>query len=223
MGRERKPSHRPRRRVKSLASGAKIDFTVPMRLGLAFLLMSLTPLWAQSNQVAGMQQDIADLKTEVEKLKLENQDLRDSLSRQRASAAPASSASEANAKQRKEVLDEVDRRLKNQTKEVNTALAELTRQVNATLAKNNSAPVKTKSATPAAAAETPATAEEPASTEMPQTGVTYKVVRGDSVTRIAKKFNSKTEWILQANKLPNAAALKADVEIFVPQAETPAQ
>ncbi len=194
-----------------------------MRLGLAFLLMSLTPLWAQSNQVAGMQQDIADLKTEVEKLKLENQDLRDSLSRQRASAAPASSASEANAKQRKEVLDEVDRRLKNQTKEVNTALAELTRQVNATLAKNNSAPVKTKSATPAAAAETPATAEEPASTEMPQTGVTYKVVRGDSVTRIAKKFNSKTEWILQANKLPNAAALKADVEIFVPQAETPAQ
>ena len=194
-----------------------------MRLGLAFLLMSLTPLWAQSNQVAGMQQDIADLKTEVEKLKLENQDLRDSLSRQRASAAPASSASEANAKQRKEVLDEVDRRLKNQTKEVNTALAELTRQVNATLAKNNSAPVKTKSATPAAAAETPATAEEPASTEMPQTGVTYKVVRGDSVTRIAKKFNSKTEWILQANKLPNAAELKADVEIFVPQAETPAQ
>lgn len=194
-----------------------------MRLGLAFLLMSLTPLWAQSNQVAGMQQDIADLKTEVEKLKLENQDLRESSSRQRASAAPASSPSEANAKQRKEVLDEVDRRLKIQTKEVNAALAELTRQVNATLTKNNSTPAKTKSPTPAATAETPAVVEEPATTEMPQTGVTYKVVRGDSVTRIAKKFNSKTEWILQANKLPNAAALKADVEIFVPQAETPAQ
>jgi len=194
-----------------------------MRLGLAFLLMSLTPVWAQSNLAAGMQQDIADLKTEVEKLKLENQDLRESLSHQRASAAPASSPSEANAKQRKEVLDEVDRRLKIQTKEVNAALAELTRQVNATLAKNNSAPTKTKSPAPTTTAETPAAAEEPATTEMPQTGVTYKVVRGDSVTRIAKKFNSKTEWILQANKLPNAAALKADVEIFVPQAETPAQ
>ena len=194
-----------------------------MRLGLAFLLMSLTPLWAQSNLAAGMQQDIADLKTEVEKLKLENQDLRESLSRQRASSAPASSPSEANAKQRKEVLDEVDRRLKIQTKEVNAALAELTRQVNATLAKNNSAPTKTKSPAPATTAEIPAAVEEPATTEMPQTGVTYKVVRGDSVTRIAKKFNSKTEWILQANKLPNAAALKADGEIFVPQAETPAQ
>ena len=194
-----------------------------MRLGLAFLLMSLTPLWAQSNLAAGMQQDIADLKTEVEKLKLENQDLRESISRQRASAAPASSPSEANAKQRKEVLDEVDRRLKIQTKEVNAALAELTRQVNATLTKNNSTPAKTKSSAPAATAETPAVVEEPATNEMPQTGVTYKVVRGDSVTRIAKKFNSKTEWILQANKLPNAAALKADVEIFVPQAETPAQ
>jgi LysM repeat protein len=170
-----------------------------------------------------MQQDLADLKTEVEKLKLENQDLRESLSRQRAAAAPASSASEANAKQRKEVLDEVDRRLKSQTKEVNAALAELTRQVNATLAKGPAAPAKTKSAAPAPTAETPAVVEEPATAEMPQTGVTYKVVRGDSVTRIAKKFNSKTEWILQANKLPNASALKADVEIFVPQAETPAQ
>ena len=194
-----------------------------MRLGLAFLLISLTPLRAQTNQLAGMQQDLADLKTEVEKLKLENQDLRESLSRQRASAAPASSASEANAKQRKEVLDEVDRRLKNQTKEVNAALAELTRQVNATLAKGNPAPVKNKSTATAPTAETPASAEEPAAAEMPQTGVTYKVVRGDSVMRIAKKFNSKTEWILQANKLPNAAALKADVEIFVPQSETPAQ
>ena len=76
---------------------------------------------------------------------------------------------------------------------------------------------------PAATAETPASTEEPATTEMPQTGVTYKVVRGDSVTRLAKKFNSKTEWILQANKLPNAAALKADAEIFIPQSETPAQ
>jgi hypothetical protein len=147
-----------------------------------------------------MQQDLADLKTEVEKLKLENQDLRESLSRQRAAAAPASSASEANAKQRKEVLDEVDRRLKNQTKEVNAALAELTRQVNATLTKSSTAPVKTKSATPATNGETPVSTEEPATTEMPQTGVTYKVVRGDSVTRIAKRFNSKTEWILPANK-----------------------
>ena len=197
-----------------------------MRLGLAFLLMSLTPLGAQSSQVAGMQQDLADLKTEVEKLKLENQDLRESLSRQRSAAGPASSPSEANAKQRKEVLDEVDRRLKIQTKEVNAALAELTRQVNATLSKSNTTPAKTKSTAPATAptpTETPATSEEPATTEMPQTGVTYKVVRGDSVTRLAKKFNSKTEWILQANKLPNAAALKADVEIFIPQSETPAQ
>ena len=125
-----------------------------MRLGLAFLLMSLTPLGAQSSQLAGMQQDLADLKTEVEKLKLENQDLRESLSRQRASAAPASSASEANAKQRKEVLDEVDRRLQNQTTEVNAAVAELTRQVNATLTKKNTDPANSKNTAPATTCET---------------------------------------------------------------------
>lgn len=196
-----------------------------MRLGLALLLISFSPLLAQSNPWAGMQQDLADLRTEVDKLKLENQDLRDSLARQRASSAPASSASEANARQRKEVLDEVDRRLKNHTNDINVALAELTRQVNATLAKNSAAPVKNKSATAPTNPETenPAPAGEVVSNELPQTGVTYKVVRGDSVSRIAKKFNSKVDWILQANKLPNAAALKADSEIFVPQAETPAQ
>ena len=58
---------------------------------------------------------------------------------------------------------------------------------------------------------------------MPRTGVTYKVKQGETVTRIARQLNSKTEWILKANKLTNAAALKADAEIFVPQAETPAQ
>jgi LysM repeat protein len=49
------------------------------------------------------------------------------------------------------------------------------------------------------------------------------VKSGDSVSRIARQLNSKPEWILKANKLPSPAALKADVEIFVPQSDTPAQ
>lgn len=197
-----------------------------MRFGLALLFFGLTPLFAQSNQMAGMQQDIADLKTEVEKLKLENQDLRDSLAREKASKAPASSTAEANTRQRKEILDEVDRRLKQQTADVNAALAEITRQVNTAL--NKPSAVKTKPATtnanntPATTTET-STPSESLPTDIPHSGVTYRVKSGDSITRIARQLNSKPEWILKANKLSGPTALKADVEIFVPQADTPAQ
>ena len=50
-----------------------------MRFGILFLLFGLLPLSAQNAQLAGMQQDLADLRTEVEKLKLENADLRSAL------------------------------------------------------------------------------------------------------------------------------------------------
>jgi LysM repeat protein len=49
------------------------------------------------------------------------------------------------------------------------------------------------------------------------------VKSGDTVTKIARQFGSKIEWILQANKLPSTGALRADVEIFVPQPEAPAR
>jgi LysM repeat protein len=197
-----------------------------MRYCLALIFFGLTPLFAQSNQLAGMQQDIADLKTEVEKLKLENQDLRESLAREKASKAPASSTTEANTRQRKEILDEVDRRLKQQTTDVNAALAEITRQVNTAL--NKPAVAKTKSpSTPATNSASPATEStapaEALPTDIPHAGVTYRVKSGDSVSRIARQLNSKPEWILKANKLASPAALKADVEIFVPQSDTPAQ
>ena len=45
-----------------------------MRLGLLFLFLGLLPLSAQNAQIAGMQQDLAELRNEVEKLKLENAD-----------------------------------------------------------------------------------------------------------------------------------------------------
>ena len=193
-----------------------------MRLALAFIFLGLTPIFAQSNLAAGMQQDIADLKIEVDKLKMENADLREALAKQRASSAPASSNGEVANRQRTEILNEVDRRLKQHTADVNAALAELTRQVNASLAK---VPANNKTTNQSSATTAPAAsaAEDNLPADIPHTGVTYKVKPGETVTRIARQFNSKAEWILKANKLSNAAALKADAEIFVPQAETPAQ
>ena len=184
-----------------------------MRLGIFFLLFGLLPLSAQNAQLAGMQQDLADLRTEVEKLKLENADLRAALARQKAGQGQSASTNEAVAKARAEILNEVDRRLKQQTDDVNAALAELTRQVNAALGK--SAPA-TKSAKPTAQSTEPA---EGTSSDQPLTGSKYRVKSGDTVTKIALRHGSKVEWILKANNLSSPAALKADVDIFVPQPE----
>lgn len=192
-----------------------------MRIGLLFLLLGLLPLSAQNAQLAGMQQDLAELRTEVEKLKLENADLRAALSRQKASQSPAASQGETLSKARAETLAEVDRRLKQQTDEVNAALAELTRQVNAALGKSGPAPAPKsgKAAKAAAPAEAPAN-EAAVASGVPTTGVLYHVKSGDTVIKIALRHGSKAEWILKANNLSSPAALKADVDIFVPQPET---
>jgi LysM repeat protein len=207
-----------------------------MRFGLLFLLLGFAPLLAQNSQLAGMQQDLAELRNEVEKLKLENADLRDALNKQRNATVGNSSNAEAAARTKAEALAEVDRRLKQQTADVNAALAELARRVDAALAGRQ--PVVNRPVTPTAkpsgtppsttGVAPPATTPPPAPedglpTDMPRTGSTYKVKSGDTVIRIARQFGSKVEWIIQANKLSNAGALRTDVEIFVPQPETPAR
>jgi LysM repeat protein len=196
-----------------------------MRIGILFLFLGLLPLSAQNTQLAGMQQDLAELRNEVEKLKLENADLRSALNRQKASQSPAASQGEVMSKARAETLAEVDRRLKQQTDEVNAALAELTRQVNAALGKTGPGPATKSTKAPKAAAQTeaPATTEEVAPSDVPQAGIKYRVKSGDTVTKIALRNGSKIDWILKANNLSSPAALKADVEIFIPQAETPAR
>jgi LysM repeat protein len=209
-----------------------------MRFGLLFLLLGFAPLLAQNSQIAGMQQDLAELRNEVEKLKLENADLREALVKQRNATAGNSTSSEASARTKAEALAEVDRRLKQQTADVNAALAELARRVDAALAgrqppttRPTTPPTKaagtSPSATPPAttppAANPPAAPDDGLAAEIPRTGTPYKVKPGDTVTRIARQFGSKPEWILQANKLSSPSALRADVEIFVPQPEAPAR
>jgi LysM repeat protein len=196
-----------------------------MRFGILFLFLGLLPLSAQNAQIAGMQQDLAELRNEVEKLKLENADLRSALNRQKASQTPAASQGEVMSKARAETLAEVDRRLKQQTDEVNAALAELTRQVNAALGKTGPGPATKSTKAPKATAQTeaPATTEEVAPSDVPQAGIKYRVKSGDTVMKIALRNGSKIDWILKANNLSSPAALKADVEIFIPQAETPAR
>ncbi len=199
-----------------------------MRLGLALLLLGLTPLFAQNSaQFAGLQQDLAELRNEVEKLKLDNADLREALAKAKAGQAPASGHAEALAKGRAEILAEVDRRLKLQGADVNAALAEQARQVNAALAGKPVAPVANRppATAPTTVADKPATPapDDGFPPDMPRTGIKVRVKSGDSVSKLARVHGSKSEWILAANKLASPAALRADAEIFIPQPETPSR
>lgn len=193
-----------------------------MRRGFALLFLSLAPLFAQNAaQFAGMQQDLADLRNEVEKLKLENADLRDALAKSKAGQAPAANQAETVAKLRAEILAEVDRRLKQQGVDVNAALAEQARQVNAALAGKPAAPVATRPAATAADKPAASAPDDGFPPDMPRTGIKVRVKSGDSVSKLARVHGSKSEWILAANKLASPAALRADVDIFIPQPETP--
>ncbi|EDY83581.1 LysM domain protein [Verrucomicrobiia bacterium DG1235] len=52
----------------------------------------------------------------------------------------------------------------------------------------------------------------------PSSGVPYNVAPGDSLAGIAKKFNSRIDWIQNANKISDPRLLQVGQRIFVPQA-----
>lgn len=54
---------------------------------------------------------------------------------------------------------------------------------------------------------------------IPKKGVPYKVAPGDSIASIAKKLNSRIDWIQNINKISNPKLLQVGQVIFVPQEE----
>lgn len=52
---------------------------------------------------------------------------------------------------------------------------------------------------------------------IPETGVPYVVEPGDTLSGIAKKLNSRMDWIQNINKIANPSLLQVGQTIFVPQ------
>lgn len=53
---------------------------------------------------------------------------------------------------------------------------------------------------------------------VPENGVPYTVAPGDSLAGIAKKLNSRVDWIQNANKIANPKLIQIGQVIYVPQA-----
>lgn len=209
-------------------------------------LIPLTSLLAEPSRdgvVAGLQQDTASLRDDVRRLQAEVESLRETLDKERSASRAAgakttelaavhtkiaeldaaqSAARRADKAELAARLDALDGRLESLKTATNKALAEQTRQVNAALAPG-AAKVEPPPVKPVAKPEPPPAAPRELPADMPKSGVRYTVKSGDSVPKIAKRMNSKSEWILAANKLRSNADLKAHDVIFIPQPEdTPA-
>ena len=53
--------------------------------------------------------------------------------------------------------------------------------------------------------------------DYPKSGITYTVQSGDSISKIARKNNSRIKWIQDANKISDPSKLQVGDEIFIPQ------
>ena len=55
------------------------------------------------------------------------------------------------------------------------------------------------------------------SNDYPKNGFVHKVEKGETVSSIAKKYNSKVSWIINANEIGDPTKVFVGRELFVPQ------
>lgn len=157
-----------------------------------------------------LDQQVRSLSVEVEALNRENEQLRETISQQLDSRSEdyvtvsrlnrvlddfEDKIQSANKSSRKSLIDEVSRELE--------SLAEKTQKAINSLAK---------------AVDSQPQVDEVISfnDNYPQSGTTYTVKSGDSLTRIADKMDSRVAWIRNANRL-SSDIIYPGQELFIPQ------
>ena len=186
---------------------------------LSFGILLLFPFFSWGNvQVANLKQDLelvsrelAGLRSEVELLRRENAQLRavvDSFAKKANSDQGISSAQLIQINSR---LSSLEKRVQANTgsqamiqTSVNKQMQELIKQMNVgfeKLSKGTVAPPPTKTF----------------SSDYPQKGFVHKVEKGETVSSIAKKYESKVKWIIDANQIEDPTKVFVGKELFVPQ------
>jgi len=186
---------------------------------LSFGILLLSPFFSWGNvQVANLKQDLelisrelAGLRSEVELLRRENAQLRvvvDSFAKKANSDQGISSAQLIQINSR---LSSLEKRVQANTgsqamiqTSVNKQMQELIKQMNdgfETVSKSTATPTPAKTF----------------STDYPQKGFVHKVEKGETVSSIAKKYESKVKWIIDANQIADPTKVFVGKELFVPQ------
>ena len=190
-----------------------MNFTKNLIILTAFAVSPI--LNAQSVAVADLQQDMDILKREVGQLRLEVEQLRrenSELIRKLSSVQNSTVGTAAVKAQVSGVRSEFDARIAAMKQEI---IASVKKDMESMANQTNTAisnVVKAVEARPKT--EVPATFSE----DYPKTGVPYTVQSGDTLGKLARKFNSSVKWIQNANKIANPSrGLRVGDEIFIPQ------
>lgn len=157
--------------------------------------------------VSLMRSELGQLRMEVEQLRLENEQLKRAIDALKSSSV----ASESVRTQVSSVKASVSAQNEALKREI---IARVKKDIDALAVQTDAAIQKLANAVgarPAPAAKTSF------STDYPKTGINYVVVAGDSVSKIARKYNSRTDWILNANEISDPRDLRVGASIFIPQ------
>ena len=167
-------------------------------------------------QVANLKQDleliareVASLRSEVELLRRENAQLRVALEQVNVSAkAGNDQAAISQLEGRVRVVEQKASANEQARSELqnnfNGKIGELIRQMNDGFSKVTSSVSSASSNTPSF------------NTDYPQKGFVHKVEKGETVSSIAKKYQSKVDWIINANQIADPKKVFVGKELFVP-------
>ena len=173
--------------------------------------------FAQSYAVADLQQDVALLKREVGKLRLEaerlareNEALRQEVKEAKDSTTSTEGMNATAASLRAEIAAASEQSRRDILAAVRKEIDSLASQTNANFEKLASA----------IGSKPQGQIRTEFSESYPKMGVTHTVVRGDTISAIARKYGSTVKWIQDANHIADAnRGLVVGQTIFVPTKE----
>lgn len=202
-----------------MVGNLRVIFVERLILIVGFTLFGLTPSFADITiRVANLKQDmelvsreLAGLRTEVELLRRENAQLRVQIEQSNRKQSSNSGASSEVLQRMSDRLQSFESRLKQSeqsqvalNKNVELKIRDLIIQMNKGFDSVQSSPQ-------------PTVPVQTFSKDYPQKGFVHKVEKGETVSSIAKKYSSKTAWIINANQIADPKKVFVGKELFVPQ------
>lgn len=197
--------------------GLNLSFLFPIWIGFC-LLSSFACFGDVSIRVANLKQDmelvtreLVGLRTEVELLRRENAQLRIQLeqtTRIKSSEAVSSSSSLQSMGNRLQAIE--SRLTKNEQTQI-TLQKSIESKIKDLIAQMNKGFDQVQST------NKPAPTPPSFNQDYPQKGFVHKVEKGETISSIAKKYNSKTQWIINANQIVDPKKVFIGKELFIPQ------
>ena len=193
---------------KALSHGAVLLLTL---LSLAGFLPAQTPAIELANlheDVRMLSQRVGEMQMRLEQLERENRELR--------AKTAGAAQSYATVAQLNDSIADLNRSIKasaaaakNETlQQVSGQIEKLVHQTNAAIDAMNKAATTSRS---------PVVAPAPAfSDDYPKEGITYTVLKGDSIGSVAKKTGGSLKDIINANKLADPSKIHAGQVLFIP-------